>query len=145
MECFIGISNLHSGLGELGNAINESLFAERTGEVFSGQSHYFNDIGIFSILIPYSRDAWIQNFYDRMIEPIKNYDEKYHTELFNTALKFVEHDGIITKTAEALFLHRNTIRYRINKIKELHHMENSELSFYEQLSIAIKLYKIYTV
>nr|WP_243157966.1 helix-turn-helix domain-containing protein [Aminipila terrae] len=59
-------------------------------------------------------------------------------------MKFVENDGNYIKTAEALYLHKNTIRYRINKIKELHHMENSELNFYEQLSIAIKLYKIYS-
>ncbi|MHC1722942.1 MAG: PucR family transcriptional regulator [Aminipila sp.] len=143
-EYFIGISNLHSNLGELGIAINESLFAVKSGEIFKSQLNYFKDIGIFSVLIPHSRDKWVKNFYEQIINPIKNYDEKYNTELFNTALKFVENDGNFIKTAEALFLHKNTIRYRINKIKELHHMENSELNFYEQLSIAIKLYKIYS-
>lgn len=143
-EYFIGISNIHSSLGELGMGINESLFAERSGEMFKNQLNYFKDIGIFSVLIPLSRDKWVRNFYEQIINPIKSYDEKYNTELFHTGLKFVENDGNYIKTAEALYLHKNTIRYRINKIKELHHMENSELNFYEQLSIAIKLYKIYS-
>lgn len=143
-EYYIGISNLHTNLNELGVGINESLFAEKSGEVFPGNSFYFKDIGIFSMLIPFSKDPWTQDFYERMVKPIQSYDEKYRTELFETAVKFIEHDGIVAKAAEALFLHKNTIRYRINKIKELLHMEDSELNFYEQLSIAVKLHKIYT-
>jgi DNA-binding PucR family transcriptional regulator len=41
-----------------------------------------------------------------------------------------------------MFQHGNTIRYRINKIKEILEMENLEGSFNEQLSIAIKIYKV---
>ncbi|WP_243157967.1 PucR family transcriptional regulator ligand-binding domain-containing protein [Aminipila terrae] len=51
-EYFIGISNIHSSLGELGMGINESLFAEKSGEMFKNQLNYFKDIGIFSVLIP---------------------------------------------------------------------------------------------
>jgi len=77
--------------------------------------------------------------------PVKNYDEKYNMELFDTAVKYIENDGKINETANALFLHKNTIRYRIKKIKELLNMEDYEGKFYEQLSIAIKLHKIYNI
>lgn len=142
-EYFIGVSDVHSSLGELDNGINESIFAQKTGEISNNSFNYFNDIGIYSILIPYADEIWIQNFYNRIIAPIKDYDEKYNTELFDTAIKYIEKDGKVIETANAFFLHKNTIRYRINKIKELLNMEDCEGSFYEQLSIAIKIYKIY--
>ncbi|MGX7031151.1 CdaR family transcriptional regulator [Vagococcus zengguangii] len=39
--------------------------------------------------------------------------------LCETLLSFFEHDGHMKETAEALIIHRNTLLYRLNKIKEL--------------------------
>lgn len=144
-DYYIGVSNLHSTLVELDQGIKESLFAQKTCEVSPLTFNYFNDIGIFSILIPFIDETWMHSFYNRIIDPIKSYDEKYNTELFHTAIKYIENDGKIIETSKALFLHKNTIRYRIGKIKELLNMEACEGSFYEQLSIAVKLYKIYNL
>lgn len=144
-EYYIGLSNLHSNLGELANGINESIFAQKTGEVSPTSFNYFCDIGIYSILMPFIDEMWVHNFYHRIIAPIKNYDEKYNTQLFQTAVKYIENDGKIIETANEFFVHKNTIRYRIGKIKEILDMEHCEGSFYEQLSIAIKLDKIYNI
>lgn len=144
-EYYIGVSSLHPSLVELDQGIKESLFAQKTGEVSNEAFNYFNDTGIYSILMPFVDEPWIHSFYNRIIHPIKSYDEKYNTELFDTAIKYIENDGKIIETANAFFLHKNTIRYRIGKIKELLNMEDCEGSFYEQLSIAVKLYKIYNL
>lgn len=148
-EFFVGVGNLHSGpqanLSELGNGINESLFAERTAEVTEDSLSYFSEIGIYSILMSSHNDVWFHNFYNAFITPIIQHDQKYNTELLDTAMKYIENDGKIIETSHALFVHKNTIRYRINKIKELLNMEDSELSFLEQLSISIKLHKIYNL
>jgi len=144
-EYYIGVSDIHLRLSELDNGINESIFAQKAGEISNNSFNYFKDIGIYSILIPYVNEFWIQSFYNRIITPIKNYDEKYNSELFDTAIKYIENDGKVVETANAFFLHKNTIRYRIAKIKELLNMEDCEGSFYEQLSITIKLYKIYNI
>ncbi|WP_291575780.1 PucR family transcriptional regulator [Clostridium sp. UBA4548] len=145
LDYYIGVSSLHSTLVELDQGIKESLFAQKTGEVSTLTFNYFNDIGIFSILMPFVDETWMQGFYNRILHPIKSYDEKYNSELFHTAIKYIENDGKIIETANTLFLHKNTIRYRIGKIKELLNMEDCEGSFYEQLSIAVKLYKIYNL
>jgi DNA-binding PucR family transcriptional regulator len=75
--------------------------------------------------------------------PIMQHDEKYNTELLTTAIKFVENDGNVPETAKSLFAHKNTIRYRLNKIKEILQIEGRELDFLEQLSVAVKLHKLY--
>lgn len=144
---YVGISNLHadthSSLSDLGYGICESLFASNTAEVTGKDCCYFKEIGIHSILMPFHKDIWFHNWYDSIINPIIRHDEKYNTELLATALKFIENDGKVQETAKAMFIHKNTIRYRLNKIKEILQMEDSNLDFLEQLSVAIKLHKIY--
>lgn len=140
-----GISGAHADLSDLGRAINESLYAQKTSALINERICAFCDIGIYSILMPYHQELWMRQFYDRILKPIKDYDERYNTQLFETAQAFVDQDGKIAETAEALFMHGNTIRYRIGKIKSLLHMEEAEGSFYEQLSAAIKLDRIYSL
>ena len=141
-DYYIGVSSLHFKLEELNKGVEESIFALKTSEVEEKSFSYFEDIGIYSILMPFINEDWIKNFYNSIVLPIKDYDKKYNTELFNVAVKLVENDGKFKETAEELFLHTNTIRYRIKKIKELLNMQNLEAGFYEQLSIAIKIHKI---
>lgn len=142
-DYFIGVSNRHLTLEEMDKGINESIYAAEVSGIAMETLHFYKDIGIYKILLPYTQDPWLLDFYDEIILPIKKYDERYHTEMFHTAVKYIENDGVIKLTANALFIHENTVRYRINKIKEILDMRDQEGSFYEQLSAAIKLYKIY--
>lgn len=48
-------------------------------------------------------------------DSIKNMDEN----LLHTGVKFIENDLNISKTSSSLFLHRNTLIYRLEKIKEI--------------------------
>lgn len=139
---FIGISSSYLNLNELDKGLNESFYAAKTCEIFENSTTFFKDIGIFKILLPFIDEVWINDFYKEIINPLKSYDEKYNTQIFNTAVKYIENEGNVKKTSQALFQHDNTIRYRINKMKEILGMENLDGSFYEQLSIAVKIYKI---
>lgn len=139
----IGISNNHFSLNELARGINESLYAVNTSEISDGSATHYKNIGIYKVIIPFINEVWINEFYEEIILPLKNYDKKYNTQILTTAIKYIENDGNIKRTSEELFQHDNTIRYRINKIKEILGMENLDGSFYEQLSIAIKIYKIF--
>ena len=73
--------------------------------------------------------------------PKKQYDEKNSTEILKTAIAYIENEGNVKNTAISLFQHENTIRYRMNKVKEILNMKNLEGSFYEQLSVAVKIFR----
>lgn len=139
----IGISRLHDQLGELSKAIHECLFASKANEISTDNPSFYDDIGILKALLPVAEDESIKSYYRDILEPINEYDKSYNGLMFRTAMSYIENDGVMKKTADALFIHENTIRYRINKLKEILGMENSEGNFYEQLSIAMKLHKIY--
>lgn len=138
----IGISNSHVNLNELDRGINESMYAVKVSEISGEKKSFYKDIGIYKIVMPFIDKVWIKDFHEEIIKPLKSYDEKYNTQILTTAIKYIENDGNVKKTSQELFQHDNTIRYRINKMKEILNMEDLDGGFYEQLSIAIKIHKI---
>lgn len=94
---------------------------------------------IITILSQSVNSQELLNFSKKIIEPIKKYDKENHSELYHTLESFIFHDGNYKKVAEDLFQHENTIRYRIKKIKSILHMEDSNIRFIENTSIALKV------
>mgnify|MGYP001912850961 FL=1 len=93
--------------------------------------------------MPSYSEGYMINFYSDTIGKIKHYDQKYNSELLQTATVYVKLGGNIKNTAKSINLHENTVRYRINKIKEIFNTTNSEFEFYEELALGIKLHLIH--
>ncbi len=53
------------------------------------------------------------------VRRLEEYDQEHHTELLKTLRVLIKNMGVRTQTAEELFLHRNTLLYRIRKIEQL--------------------------
>ncbi|WP_422444956.1 PucR family transcriptional regulator [Thermoanaerobacterium sp. DL9XJH110] len=143
-SCFkLGVSDLHENLSQLGAGIKEALLAADAGEKLNDKNIiFYRDLGLYKLLMLLRNEPELKKFKDEIIGPIADYDEKYHTKLLQTMICYVENDGDLRRTASAMFQHVNTIRYRIEKVKEILHMEHLNNSFYEQLSVAVKIYKL---
>lgn len=77
----------------------------------------YHDLGIFKLLIEIPEKV-LTSFYDEILGELCAYDNRHSAELLKTLDIYLE-NGNITHTAENLFTHRHTIRYRLAKIKEL--------------------------
>lgn len=64
-------------------------------------------------------DGVPRQFCHQKIRELDDYDKQHNTELSITLQVYLEHTRSLSKTAEILFVHRNTVRYRINKCMEL--------------------------
>lgn len=140
-DAFIrGISNMHQGLDHLSKGIHQALYAVKSAPKNTLNNIHYTDIGIHQILLPFIDNGWIREYSQRILTPLIAYDKKHHTQILKTAITYIEEDQSIKRTAEVLYQHDNTIRYRIKKIKELLDMSHLEGGFNEQLSIAVKIY-----
>lgn len=83
--------------------------------------HYINyyEVQYYSLLPSLQPDSYDQDFYHPTLKRLKEYDEQHNTDLYDILYVFIINDGNIQKTAQDFFVHRNTVRYKINKIKEL--------------------------
>ena len=84
----------------------------------------------------------LQGFYEETVAPLAAYDEQYETELVRTLETFLDADGNVAKTAEKLFTHRHTIRYRLERVKELTGLDVNSTDGRERLSLGLKAMRV---
>jgi len=138
----IGVSGLYERLGNLNYSINESLYAFRYAKIYKRDVSFFNDIGINRIILPIMDNPWVMKYYNGMVEPLLEYDRENETELLKTAIVYIENNGDIKATAEELFQHGNTIRYRLDRINKIVSENFNCEHFYEELAVMVRIYRM---
>lgn len=61
----------------------------------------------------------IRNLHKRTIVPLMENDKATHSTLIETLEAFLDNNMSVLKTAEALHLHKNSLRYRLEKIENI--------------------------
>jgi DNA-binding PucR family transcriptional regulator len=84
----------------------------------------------------------LHRFYEETVAPLAAYDEQYETALVWTLESFLDADGNVAKTAERLFTHRHTIRYRLDRARELTGLDVSSTDGRERLSLGLKAMRV---
>ena len=77
-----------------------------------------------------------------MLKPLIDYDEQNQSELVDVLKCYLDHDGSVNRTAEELFVHRNTINYKLNKIKDILNIDLASLETRMELMLALALKEI---
>jgi sugar diacid utilization regulator len=115
----IGVSMKYNSLEKLYYAINESLFSYYYSMINDRKTSYYDELGLYQILLPNIKNKWIEKFYNSRIKKIIDYDLKNKTGLIDTIDAFVNNNGNYKKTAYETSQHINTVRYRIDKVYSL--------------------------
>jgi sugar diacid utilization regulator len=147
------LSAFHSTIGrsrraadpvDLYRAGNEARLAVNVGEAEGRTLLAFEDTGAYRLLLPaMSEDPGeLERFYAETIEPLAAYDDQYETELVLTIETFLENDGNVAATAKQLFTHRHTIRYRLERAKELCGHDVSATAGREKLGLGLKAMRV---
>ena len=61
----------------------------------------------------------LRSFRDRLLGPLQQYDDRHNAELTSTLRSFLACDGSWSACASQLYVHVNTVRYRISRIEAL--------------------------
>jgi DNA-binding PucR family transcriptional regulator len=122
----------------------EALLAANVAEAQGDELLTFDDTGAYRLLLPaMSEDPLeLQRFYDETVQALVVYDEEYETELLRTLETFLELDGSIAGTADRLFTHRHTIRYRLERARDLTGLDVSSSDGRERLSLGLKAMRV---
>jgi len=104
----------------------------------------FDDTGAYRLLLPAMSDdpAELERFYTDTVAPLIAYDEQYGTELVVTLESFLANDGSMAATNKQLFTHRHTIRYRLERIKELTGLDVNSTDGRERLGLGLKAMRV---
>ncbi len=129
---------------DLHRAGAEALLAANVAEARGLTELSFEETGAYRLLLPaMSEDPTeLEGFFDETVAPLVAYDEQYETELVRTLETFLDADGNVAGTAERLFTHRHTIRYRLERVKELTSLDVGSTDGRERLSLGLKAMRV---
>jgi DNA-binding PucR family transcriptional regulator len=89
-----------------------------------------------------SRPEEIRSFYDDTVEPLVRYDDQYGTDLVGTLDAYLAHNGSTGDTARAIFAHRHTVAYRLERIRDLTGLDPNASEDRERLGLGLKAMKL---
>ncbi len=129
---------------DLYRAGKEAVLAANVAEAEGRSILAFEDTGAYRLLLPaMSEDPGeLERFYGETLAPLAAYDEQYETELVATVEAYLENDGNVAQTAGQLFTHRHTIRYRLERVRELTGHDISSSEGREKLSLGLKAMRV---
>jgi purine catabolism regulator len=78
-------------------------------------------------------------YYLALVEPLRQYDRDHHGDLLKTMWAYLRNGGNSVRTANALFIHRNSLRYRLARIQALTSLDPDDPDARLALQIALVL------
>ena len=107
-----------------------------------GYIHYYKDLAFYDMMERLSKEQRLPQFCHPALAVLREYDQQKGTRLYDTLRAYTMCGFNQNIASEQLFLHRNTMNYRRQKIEDLTglNFENPDTRFLLQYSFLIDHY-----
>ncbi|HMK09882.1 MAG TPA: PucR family transcriptional regulator ligand-binding domain-containing protein [Anaerolineales bacterium] len=108
----------------------------------TGRVTHYEDLGLFRVVSLAENPAGVERFCLDAIGPLIAYDRENDSNLTVTLRTFLENNQNFARTAKLLFVHYNTLRYRIDRAREIlgDFLENHQQRL--EIELALQLYPL---
>lgn len=130
------LAELHKSYQEALVALNLSKLLGKTNFV-----EHFLDLGVFT-LICHQDVNLLERFCDQYLGKLLEYDKLHNNELMPSLRFFFDANLDVKEAARKMYVHINTLRYRLKKIEELTGMRLQRIEERVNLFVALKLYDL---
>ena len=140
----LGIGNSYDDLNQMKKSLKEAEWALQSAK-FENKNNIvitYKEIGVYGLLFNIKDKSILEQYYFNMLGEVQKYDNMNDTELIKTLEVYLDESCNVTLTADALYLHRNTLKYRLRKIEELLECDLHNFKDCERLQIAFDIKKI---
>lgn len=143
MEIMIGIGRSYMDISQLYKSQEQAkLIVEHLNKGTTESIIHYDDLGLYRILAHDELKGELIDFCRDTIMPLIEYDKLYDSELIKTLKQYFKFNGNMKKISENMYVHYNTIVYRVNKIKTIIGRDIEESDNSLNLQIALKILDI---
>ncbi|CAG7632280.1 Purine catabolism regulatory protein [Paenibacillus solanacearum] len=116
----IAVGRWHPGLEGIHKGYLECCRVLELGKPLrsSGVIHY-DELGLFRLLSESRGSNELESLYAESVGKLADYDAAHGANLVETLTRYFAQNGSLAETAEKLFVHVNTVKYRLQKIEQL--------------------------
>lgn len=140
----IGVSECLQGIETVQHSFLEAMDALQIGKKIHAKSHIFhyNEDIIYHTLSNSMSSPYMKNFYLNALKPLIEFDRQNHVSLFETLRVYFKCGFSIKEASEALYIHRNTMASRLEKIRELLPYDPSDINDFAILLLSFYAYEL---
>ena len=130
-----------SAVGGVSRVVTEARQAARLAGLLGGGVRLVDSaqFGSWELLLAMVPGEARRAFRAALLDPLVGYDRDHGTELVATLEAFLACSGSWSKAAEAMFIHVNSLRYRIRRIEELTGRDPRSLTGQAALLLALRM------
>ena len=145
-KVFIGIGQKHDvtsikeSYKEAKLALQVLMNTENKSKLKDVKIQYFDELRVDRIIHSHNPQEEIKKLFDQYLTGVYEHDRARDTDLILTLRTFIDNNTNYEKTSKELFVHKNTVRYRINiveKIIKLDLKDNNNILFLQLLLTSI--------
>ena len=102
----------------------------------------YDGLGIYRILAGGQHNAEVEGFVREWLGPLLDYDAGHGAELVKTLSTYLECGGNYDETADGLAIHRSTLRYRLQRIREVSGLDLGDVDARFNLHAATRAWRV---
>ncbi len=137
----VGISDRSSNLTELSKLHDHAIAALRFAKTLPDHLAYYDDLGCYQLLEEIHDRHLLTSFYRRNLGVLEDYDKAHNSMYLETLDAYLRFNGHLGAVAESLICHKNTINYRISKIRDLLNIDLNDGDTRFQLQLSLHIWK----
>lgn len=140
----VGISDVFSDLFQIRpqyqNAVSALMIANAVApnECFA----IYDDYKLYNLIYAVGNENDLRAYVHSTVKNILDYDEMHGTEYYETMYSYLKNARRLDDTARNLFIHKNTVSYRINKMREIFNVDFDDANMAFNLHFSCKVVEI---
>jgi DNA-binding PucR family transcriptional regulator len=137
-RCRLGVGGLYERPAGFARSHREAELALRMDHACSraDRATSFDDLGVYRLLCEVQDLGVVESFVRNRLGDLLDYDSRKNSDLVRTLTVYLENGGNYIATAKALFVHPSTLKYRLQRIRDIgrYDLNDPETRFSLQLS-----------
>jgi GAF domain-containing protein len=139
----VGVSSPCVGVDAYATGFEEALQAVSAAPVVHEHAAAvtFDDLGPYKYLLRVSQEGLVRDRHADALRRLLEYDRSRQSQLVRTLEEYLRQRGNVSATAQALYVHANTLRQRLRRITELTQLD-VRTDDWLMIEIALKLLRL---
>lgn len=145
INVYVGIGTGVRNIKEIHKSYDRAVTAYTlTGNPIAKNILCYGELGVYKLLADRKEEEIYPEFVEETLGNLIKYDQENRTDYLKILVSYFENECSIINTARSLYCHKNTMTYKINKIKEILGYEILDNENRMKIMIAIYIMKLGT-
>ncbi|ATW27671.1 PucR family transcriptional regulator [Candidatus Formimonas warabiya] len=137
----VGVGKPYKGVRNIKNSYEEAETSLKVEQYLNGGEKvvFFQELGLYRFLYELKGSETMKTFHDEIVGKLKQYDDQNHSNMVHTLISYFKNDCNLNRTAKDLYIHKNSVIYRVKKIEEITGLKFSNPEDRFNLQLCLKL------